>query len=153
MPTSVQKPNSSKATVPGKIPGFSTTAIDARQKEKRARKILLNSAVQYCKDGPMRAKKAISTGLFPGPTVSQLLTALKKSGSVQMRDHPLQILLNDERKKLASWILECSDGGKDFSRSAISKKIVMMKGRHADNRRKGFRLCQLLNEAERGVLT
>ena len=51
---------------------------------------------------------SVSSGLFPGVTRNQNQAALKKKNQVIIRDHHNQILTNEERYKLASWLIQCA---------------------------------------------
>ena len=56
-----------------------------------------------------------------------------------VRDHHNQILTNDERRKLAEWMLQCADGQDPKDRAKISAKVKeMLRARHASNKKKKY---------------
>ena len=73
--------------------------------------------------------------------VQLLLTELKARGAKERtdasRDHPKQILTEDERIKLAEWILACADGKCRTDRTAVSFKVrERLRARHTANKRR-----------------
>jgi hypothetical protein len=78
--------------------------------------------------------------------VEPLLRELKANGKISAeRDHHHQILTNEERRKLAEWILSCADGNKPKDRTQISAKVrEMLRARHASNKKKKWREGSLL---------
>lgn len=59
-----------------------------------------------------------------------MLTELKAGDKEKridtVRDHHKQVLTNDERIKLAEWILACGDGQAPKDRTAVSAKVKAM---------------------------
>ena len=56
-----------------------------------------------------------------------------------VRDHLHQVLTNDERKKLATWILECADGYKPKHRTDVYVKMKeILRARHRQNKRRKY---------------
>ena len=110
----------------------------------------LQEALEYCLMNNVGAKVAINTGLFPGISAGRLHYALKNKMTKQVRDHPRQILTNDERRCLASWILESHDNGsRSMSNENIAAKVILiLKGRHASNKKRKWRCCESLNMNE-----
>jgi hypothetical protein len=72
--------------------------------------------------------------------VEPYLRELKAGRSIDYpRDHHRQILTNDERRKLAEWLLKCADGQDPKDRSKISAKVrEMLRARHASNKKKKY---------------
>eukprot|EP00966_Prymnesium_polylepis_P310961 7184452-Prymnesium_polylepis.1 len=75
--------------------------------------------------------------------VQPLLTELKAGGAKKRvdapRDHPKQILTNQERRDLAAWLLACADGQDPKDRTAVSTKVrEMLRARHASNKRRSW---------------
>ena len=65
-----------------------------------------------------------------------LLRQLKENGKFDDddRDHHAQILTNNERRKLADWILACVDGHNPKDRVQVSSKIKeILRARHKYN--------------------
>jgi hypothetical protein len=72
---------------------------------------MIMKAAQWCRDNAGKgAKAAKKTGLFPGVTHNEIHNELKRGNRVIIRDHHHQILTNDERLKLADWLIGCADG-------------------------------------------
>ena len=86
--------------------------------------------------------------------VEPLLKELKAGGQMQRmdapRDHPKQILTNDERYKLGAWLLACAAGQDPKTRIQISAKVKqMLRARRASNRRRNWHGGSIrLNEQE-----
>ena len=87
--------------------------------------------------------------------VEPLLRELKAGGPPKTRvesprDHPKQILTNEERRKLAAWILACAAGQKPKDRVEVSAKVKqMLRARHTSNKQRNYRAGTIrLNEQE-----
>ena len=71
--------------------------------------------------------------------VEPLLRQLKANGKFDddSRDHHNQVLTNNERRKLAEWILGCADGQDPKNRVQISSKVKeLLRARHRSNQKK-----------------
>ncbi|KAL3912605.1 MAG: hypothetical protein SGPRY_008278 [Prymnesium sp.] len=87
--------------------------------------------------GTWRGKAAVKSGLFPGVTRDMIDKRLGSGQHTTLRDHHLQILTNDECKKLASWLLSCVDGAKPKDRKDITQKVYqILTARHKFNKKK-----------------
>lgn len=64
---------------------------------------------------------------------------MKKKCVHVIRDHHNQIMTNDERLQLASWLLQCADGHMPKDRNEIAAKMrTMLRQRHAFNKRRKY---------------
>ena len=121
------------------VGSYTNRSLAAAQVEKTALRKLLQDAVTWCRENGKGARKALKTGLFPGVTRNLLDKALRKSDTVVHRDHHNQILTNQERMKLATWLIECADGQKPKDRDQIASKIrTLLRERHRFNRSRKY---------------
>ena len=89
------------------------------QLERQKLRERLDEALERCKSSGRGGKAAVKSGLFLGVTRNMIDKRLGSGQRITLRDHHLQILTNDERKKLASWLLSCADGAKPKDRKDI----------------------------------
>ena len=129
-------------------------ALDAEARALFQRRTSAVAAAKWAHENKVGSRKACSTGKFGNVTynmVEPLLRELEQYGSIsEDRDHAKQILTNDERRKLAEWILACGDGHNPKDRTQISAKVrQILKARHASNKKKRWRAGSVrLNEQE-----
>ena len=117
----------------------SKSVLADTQRSKEAKRKRLEQAVQWCKDNGKGARAALRTGLFPGVTKNQLHGRLQSSNTQVIRDHHLQVLTNDERCKLATWLMKCADGNCPKNRDEITSKMrEMLRARNKDNRNRKY---------------
>ena len=132
----------------GSVTG-SITANDAAAQELAERRKLARATAAYAFEKEVGSKAALKNEQFKdrGLTynmVEPLLKELKAGGTKQRvdapRDHHCQVLTNNERIKLANWILACAAGQDPKDRTAVSAKIKeMLRARHASNKRRKWR--------------
>ena len=117
-----------------------TAQNDADARALCERRAQIHAAARWALTNERGARSACSTGLFGDVTrnmVAPVLRELKETGIEDPRDHHNQILINSERRKLAKWILACTDGQDPKDRTHISSKIrELLKARHASNKRR-----------------
>ena len=129
-------------------------AMDAEARALFKRRTDARAAAIWAHENDVGSRKACSSGKFGNVTynmVEPLLRELEQYGSIaDDRDHAKQILTNDERRKLAQWILACADGHNPKDRTQLSAKVrQMLKARHASNKKKRWRAGSLrLNPQE-----
>ena len=137
---------------------FTRAALDAEAKALANRRKITREAAWYAHEKKIGSKAALKTGLFGDATVvtynmvEPSLRQIKDTGKIaDDRDHHSQILTNNERRKLAEWILACTDGHKLKDRSQVSSKIKeMLRARHKFNRSKNYGLGTIrLSDSEK----
>ena len=88
----------------------SNIALASQALDLAERRKLRQEAVRWCRAGNgQRGESSCKdrcTGLFPGVTRNMIQSALKNLDTTVIRDHHNQILTNDERKLLATWLLK-----------------------------------------------
>lgn len=89
---------------------YTNRALALQAKELAERRKLLEKAVDWCRETGRGARAAEKVGLFPGVTRHMIEAVFRKKNTIVVRDHHCQILTNEERMKLASWLLQCADG-------------------------------------------
>jgi hypothetical protein len=138
------------AVVPAAANGGGTTgsiaANDLAAQELAERRKLARAAAAWAYENEVGSKAALKNDQFKdrGLTynmVEPLLKELKAGGTKRRvdapRDHHCQVLTNDERVKLAEWILACAAGQDPKDRTAVSAKVKeMLRARHASNKRR-----------------
>ena len=116
--------------------------MDEEARALVSRRKMAHDAATYAYEKKVGSKAALKTGKFGGPEVvtynmvEPLLRQLKQNGKVgdDGRDHHAQILTNNERCKLAEWILACVDGHNPKDRVQVSSKIKeILRARHKYN--------------------
>lgn len=121
-----------------------TAAMDEEARVLVSRRKLAHDAAVYAHEKKVGSKAALKTGKFGGSEVvtynmvEPLLRQLKQNGKFDDddRDHHAQILTNNERRKLANWILACVDGHNPKDRVQVSAKIrQILRTRHAYNKK------------------
>jgi hypothetical protein len=141
------------AVVPAAANGGGTTgsiaANDLAAQELAERRKLARAAAAWAYENEVGSKAALKNDQFKdrGLTynmVEPLLKELKAGGTKRRvdapRDHHCQVLTNDERVKLAEWILACAAGQDPKDRTAVSAKVKeMLRARHASNKRRKWR--------------
>ena len=116
--------------------------MDEEARALVSRRKMAHDAATYAYEKKVGSKAALKTGKFGGPEVvtynmvEPLLRQLKQNGKFgdDGRDHHAQILTNNERCKLAEWILACVDGHNPKDRVQVSSKIKeILRARHKYN--------------------
>ena len=126
-----------------------TAQLDREARALCERRKFAHQAARWAFENEKGSRAACNSGLFGDPAVvtrsivEPLIRQLKATGKIEdHRDHSNQILTNVERRQLAAWILACADGQEPKDRTKISTKIkVMLKARHASNKRKKYELA------------
>ena len=141
---------STAAQTTAKAPAKKRTiaANDEAARDLAARRKLACEAAQCAFANSVGSKKALKQDDFKdrGVTynmVEPLLVELKAGGTKKRmdapRDHPKQILTNQERRDLAEWMLCCAAGQEPKDRAAVSAKVKeMLRARHASNKRRSW---------------
>lgn len=140
----------------------SIAANDTAAQELAERRKLARAAAAWAFENKVGSKAALKDEQFKGRgltynMVQPLLKELKAGGTKRRvdapRDHHCQVLTNDERIKLAHWILACAAGQNPKDRTAVSAKVKeMLRARHASNKRRKSRAgCIRLNDQEVAV--
>lgn len=126
-------------------------ANDAAAQELAERRKLARAAAAaaWAFESEVGSKAALKNECFKdrGLTynmVEPLLKELKAGGKKKRvdapRDHHCQVLTNDERIKLAEWILACAADQNPKDRTAVSAKVKdMLRARHASNKKRKWR--------------
>ena len=104
-----------------------TAANDLEAVKLAERRKQSHAAAVWAHANEKGSKAACKSGQFGDVTynmVEPLLRELKANGKISAeRDHHHQILTNEERRKLAEWILSCADGQDPKDRTQISAKV------------------------------
>ena len=106
---------------------YTNKALAAQARFLAERRKLRQAAVDWCREHGKGSKAAVKSGLFPGVTRNMIQTALVAKKSVCIRDHHNQILTNEERHKLASWLLACADGNSPKDRDMRRGRSVRVR--------------------------
>ena len=124
----------------------SIAAMDEEARAMAERRKLARAAAAYAYENGISSKAALKSEQFKdsGVTYNMVEPLLKelKAGGKKLRvdaprDYPFQILTNDERIKLAQWILACGKGQVPKNRSEISDKVKnVLRARHASNKKR-----------------
>jgi hypothetical protein len=112
-----------------------------RERAERAAEMLamLERARDYALGHGIGARKALSTGLFPGILRTKLHTAMQGNNKRLNGDRKeTDVLTKAEELALVDWIVASARGKDPATDEEISAKVVaMLKARRADNRRRG----------------
>ncbi len=151
------------AAAKASAPKRTIAANDERARALAEQRKLARAAATWAFENDVGTRRALKTEQFKdsGLTVNmvQPLLAELKAGGVKKRldaprDIPCQVLTNDERCKLAEWMLACAAGQNPKDRAAISAKVKdMLRARHAANKRRNWRGGSIrLNDQEVAVV-
>ena len=122
-----------------------TSQNDADAVVLAERRKLAHEAARWAVDNGKGSKAAVLSGLFGTKEtvtynmIEPLMRELKSNNGkfLDDRDHHRQLLTNQERIKLAEWILRCGDGQNPKDRVKVSAKVrELLKARHASNKKR-----------------
>jgi hypothetical protein len=140
--------DAAEAPATGQKP-WTTTALDAEARALAERRKLARDAARWAFEQKKGSKAAckhfyvehnIDAKTLTYNMVQPLLKQLKAGGKIEDdRDHHNQILTDNERRKLANWILACADGQKPKNRVEISLRERRSAWPQRRRRRRGWR--------------